>query len=163
MEQLISTIKQRLECIKEANKELNSLTIKTALKSILYQLRKCKHKTAKILPFESHFGRKANTPLRNISTNPNFSDLNYEKFLNRYLDEETKTPSELVPEGHWGNYRAMKKLTCQQLANDDEPRFLRSTKIHRALPIKEPTVQLNLARNTQTNGPKRISTAYMRC
>ena len=42
LERLISTIRRRLECIKEANKELNSFTIKAALKSILYQLRICK-------------------------------------------------------------------------------------------------------------------------
>ena len=35
VERLISTIKQRLACIKEANKELNSFTIKAALKSII--------------------------------------------------------------------------------------------------------------------------------
>ena len=68
VEGLIGTIKQRLACIKEANKELNSFTIKAALKSIIYQLRTCKHKTTKLSPFESHFGRKANTPLSNIST-----------------------------------------------------------------------------------------------
>ena len=68
VERLISTIKQRLGCIKEANKELNSFTLKAALKSIIYQLRICKHKTTKLSPFESHFGRKANTPLSNIST-----------------------------------------------------------------------------------------------
>ena len=36
VERLISTIKQRLACIKEANKELNSYTLKAALK---YQIR----------------------------------------------------------------------------------------------------------------------------
>ena len=94
VERLIGTIKQRLACIKEANKELNSFTIKAALKSIIYQLRICKHKTTKLSPFESHFGRKANTPLSNISTQPKSSDLSYEKTLNHYLDEETVTPNE---------------------------------------------------------------------
>ena len=75
-----STIKQCLACIKEANKELNSVTIKAALKSIIYQLRICKHKTAKLSPFESHFGRQASTPLSNISTKPHHSDLSYKKF-----------------------------------------------------------------------------------
>ena len=103
VERLISTIKQRLACIKESNKELNSITIKAALKSIIYQLRICKHKTTKRSPFESHFGRKANTPLSNISTKPNSSYLSYEKILNHYLDEETVTPNELLPEEHWGN------------------------------------------------------------
>ena len=80
VERLIGTIKQRLACIKDANKELNSFAIKAALKSILYQLRICKHKTTKHSPFESHFGRKANAPLSNISTKPKSSDLSYEKF-----------------------------------------------------------------------------------
>ena len=39
VERLISTFIQRLACIKEANKELNSFSNKAALKSILYQLR----------------------------------------------------------------------------------------------------------------------------
>ena len=98
VERLIGTIKQRLGCIKEANKELNSFSIKAALKSIIYQLCICKHKTTKFSPFESHFGRKANTPLSNISTQPKSSDLSYEKILNHYLDEETVTPNELLPE-----------------------------------------------------------------
>ena len=42
VERLISIIKQRLACIKEANKELNSFIIKAALKSKLYLLRICK-------------------------------------------------------------------------------------------------------------------------
>ena len=106
VERLISTIKQHLACIKEANKELNSFTIKAALKSILYQLRICKHRTTKLSPFESHFERKANTPLSNISTQPRHSDLSYDKTLNHYIDEETVTPNELLTEEHWGNYRS---------------------------------------------------------
>ena len=101
VERLISTIKQPLACIKEANKESTSFTIKAALKSFIYQLRICKHKTPKLSPFESHFGRKAITPLSNISTKPKSSDLSYEKILNHYLDEETVTPNELLPEEHW--------------------------------------------------------------
>ena len=50
------------------------------------------------MPFESHVGRKAKTPLINISTKTNSSDFSYEKNLNRYLDEETVTPNELPPE-----------------------------------------------------------------
>ena len=69
VERLIGTIKQRLACIKEANKKLYSFTIKAALKSTIYKLRICKHKTTKLSPFKSHFRRKAITPLSNISTN----------------------------------------------------------------------------------------------
>ena len=75
MERLISTIKPRLACIKEANEELNSFQIKAALKSNINQLRICEYKTTKLSPFESHSGRKANTSLSNISTKPNSSDL----------------------------------------------------------------------------------------
>ena len=158
VERLISTIKQRLACIKEANKELNSFTIKAALKSIIYQLRICKHKTTKLSPFESHFGRKANTPLSNISTKPNSSDLSYEKNLNHYLDEETVMPNELLPEEHWGNGRSDDEIernmckatrdatTRERLAADNESRFIRTTKGHRAIPLKEHAVQINIAR-----------------
>ena len=158
VERLISTIKQRLACIKEANKELNSFTIKAALKSIIYPLRICKHKTTKLSPFESNFGRKANTPLSNISTEPNSSGLSYDKILNHYLDEETVTPNELLPEEHWGNTcsddeikRNMCKATHnasshERLATDNESRFLRTTKVSRPIPLKEHAVQINIAR-----------------
>ena len=100
VERLIGTIKQRLACIKDANKEVNSFTIKAALKSNIYHLRICKHRTTKLSPFECHFGRKANTPLSNICTQPKSSDLSYENILNHFLDEETVTPNELLPEEH---------------------------------------------------------------
>ena len=141
---------------KRGNKELNSFTIKAALKSIIYQLRICKHKTTKLSPFESHFGRKANTPLSNISTKPNSSDLSDEKILNHYLDEETVTPNELLPEEHWGIDRsddeiernmckATRDATRERLAADNESQFLRTTKKHRAIPLKEHAVQINIA------------------
>ena len=60
--------------MKEANKEINLFTIKAALKSILYQLCICEHRTTKSSAFESSFGRKANTPLSNISTKPYSSE-----------------------------------------------------------------------------------------
>ena len=80
VERIISTIKQRLAIIKEANKERNWFTIIAALKSVTYQLRICKHKTTKLSPFEPHFGRKANTPLSSLSAKPHSSDLSYEKY-----------------------------------------------------------------------------------
>ena len=158
VERLISTIKQRLACIKEANKELNSFTMKTALKTVIYRLRICKQKTNKLSPLESHFGRKTNTPLSNISTKPNSSDLIYEKILNRYLDEETVKPNELLPEEHCGNSRSddeIEKNMCkatkdahssERLVGDNESRSLHTTKAHRPIPLKGNTVQLNIAR-----------------
>ena len=78
--------------------------------------------------------------------------------MNHYLDEETVTPNELLPEEHWGNdcsddekERKMCKATRdattrERLAADNESRFLRTTKAHRAIPLKEHAVQINIAR-----------------
>ena len=78
--------------------------------------------------------------------------------MNHYLDEETVTPNELLPEDHWGDSRsddeiernmckASKDATARErLATDNESRFLRTTKAHRPLPLKEHAVQLNIAR-----------------
>ena len=161
---------------KEANKELISFIIKAALKVILYRLHICKLKTTKISPFESHFGRQGNTPLSNISTKPHSSDLSYEKVLTPYLDEETVTPNELLPEDYWRNscsdeeveknicMATKEALSREQLAGDNESRFLRSTKTHHPIPLKEHAVQLNIARrSTRMNAPKRSLTSYMKC
>ena len=169
VESLICTIKQRLACTKEANKELISFTIKAALKLIIYQLCICKHKTTKLSPFESHFGRKANTPLSNINTKPHSSNLSYEKVLNHYLDEETVTPHELLPEEHWGNTRSddevQRKMckakhnasTRERLATDNESRLLRTTKVYRPIPLKEHAVQINFARKKHAHRSSKIN------
>ena len=139
VERLISTIKPRLACINEANKEIHSNNINAALKPILYQLRTLRHKTTKISPFESHLRRQANTPLSNISTKPHSFDLSYDKILNYYLDEKTVTPNELLPENSWGNFRRNEEVernmcaatndafSCERLAGDNESRFQLST------------------------------------
>ena len=57
-------------------------------------------------PFESNFGRRANTPRSNINTTHKYSNLSYDKTLNKFLDEETVTPNELLPEEQWGAYRS---------------------------------------------------------
>ena len=115
-------------------------------------------KRTKLSPFESHFGCKASTPLSNISTKPNSSDLSYEKILNHYSDEETVTPNELLPEEHWGNDSSDEEVernmckatrdatTRERLAAGNESRFIRTTKAHRAIPLKEHAVQINIAR-----------------
>ena len=65
-ERLTQTIKNRLACIKTAAR--NQFNVKASIKSIIYQLQICRQKTFNISPFEAHFGRKANTPLSNITT-----------------------------------------------------------------------------------------------
>ena len=159
---------------KRGKQKLNSFTIKAALKSIPYQLRRCKHRTTKFSPFKSHFGRKANTPLSNISTQPRHSDLSYDKILYHYLDEETVTPIELLQEKHWGNYRSndeIEKNMCksvrdasirERLANDSESRFLSTTKAHRPIPLKENTVQIKIVwkKNPHKRSKKNLDGLY---
>ena len=78
--------------------------------------------------------------------------------MNHYLDEETVTPNELLPEEHWGNSRSDDEIernmckatkdatTRERLATDNESGFLCTTQAHRPLPLKEHAVQLNIAR-----------------
>ena len=79
VERLIQTIKNRLKCIKMAAQ--NQFNLKGSVNSIIYQLRICRQKTINVSPFEAHFGRKAITPLRNISTEPDTSSLSYKRIL----------------------------------------------------------------------------------
>ena len=62
VERSIQTIKRRLGCMKLDSRD-NRFTIKEAIKSIVYQLRRCKQKTTNVTPFQAHFERKPNTPL----------------------------------------------------------------------------------------------------
>ena len=73
VERLIQTIKNRLACIKTAAQ--NQFNMKASINSIIYQLRIGRQKTIRISPFEAHFGRKAKTPLSNITTNPDSKSL----------------------------------------------------------------------------------------
>ena len=98
-----------------------------------------------------------------MSTKPHSSDLSFEKILNLYLDEKTVTPNKLVQEDNWGQYRSDEKveknigaatqeaISRERLAGDKESRFLRSTKAHRPITLKEHTVQLNIARKKHPN------------
>ena len=72
--------------------------MKASIYSFIYQLRICRQKTINISPFEAHFGRKANTPLSNISTKPDSNSLTYKRILNKYLDLETVRWDELYSE-----------------------------------------------------------------
>ena len=73
--------------MKLANRN-NKFTNKDAMKSIVYQLCICKQKTTNVAPFQAHFGRKANTPIINIRTVSNSSNLYYENILKHYLDAD---------------------------------------------------------------------------
>ena len=101
VERLIQTIKDRLACIKTAAR--NQFNMKASINSIIYQLRICRQKTINISPFEAHFGRKANTPLSNITTKPDPQSLSYKNILNKYLDLETVRWGELITDDNWIN------------------------------------------------------------
>ena len=101
VERLIQTIKNRLACIKTAAQ--NQFNMKASINSIIYQLRICRQKTMGISPFEAHFGRKANTPLSNITTNPDSKSLTYKNILNKYLDLETVRWDQLITDENWNN------------------------------------------------------------
>ena len=81
----------------------NSFHVKHAIKIINHQLRICKQKTTKTSPFEAHFGRKLNTPLSLISAKPKLTNLSYKKIINFYLDEDTVTPEDILPDDKWLN------------------------------------------------------------
>ena len=101
VERLIQTIKNRLARIKTAAQ--NQFNVKTSINSIIYQLRICRQNTINVSPFEAHFGRKAITPLSNISTKPDPSSLTYKNILSKYLDLETVRWEELISEENWDN------------------------------------------------------------
>ena len=101
VERLIQTIQNRLACIKTAAR--NQFNMKASINSIIYQLRICRQKTINVSPFETHFGRKANTPLSNISTKPDPSCFTFKKFFNKYLDLETFGWEKLITEENWDN------------------------------------------------------------
>ena len=158
VERLIQTSKNRLACIKEEKSSINAFHIKHALKIIIHQLRICKKRTTKILPFEAHFGRKPNTLLSVISTEPKLSNLTYENIVNHYLDEDTVMPEQTLPDDKWVNgYRSDIEVEVgksratheakerERASTDGESRFLR-TKAICPLPLKERAVELNLAR-----------------
>ena len=158
VERLIQMIKNRLVCIKEEKLSTNAFHVKQALKIIIHQLRICKQKTTQTSPFEAHFVRKPNTPLSVISTTPKLSNLTYESIVNYYLDVATVMPEEILPEDKWvngyrsdievelGMSRATQEAKTRERANTDgESRFLR-TKAQRPIPLKERSVELNLAR-----------------
>ena len=82
VERMIQPIKRRLSCMKAENKD--SFATSKAIKQIISDLRITRQKATKITPFEHHFGRPANTPLRKISTSPSSLNLTYEKIIKHY-------------------------------------------------------------------------------
>ena len=75
--------------------------MKAAINCIIYQLRICRQKTINFSPFEVHFGRKANSPPSNISTDPDPNTLKNNIILNKHLDMEAVHWDELISDEQW--------------------------------------------------------------
>ena len=168
VERLIQTIKNRLACIKTAAR--NQFNIKASINSIIYQLRICRQKTINISPFEAHFGRKANTPLSNITTKPDPKSLTYKNILNKYLDLETVRWDQLIKDENWTNEERSdtevednKFQLCKNAENrqqedpNKESRFILHPDVCQPLPRTETSLELKLAKKQpRTKGPRRV-------
>ena len=154
---MIQTIKRRLSCLKAENKDTFSTA--KAIKQIVSDLRFTNQKTTKITPFEAHFGRSANTPLRNISTLPSSLNLTYEKIVNHYLDAETVSAEDLLDETGWISANRsdieIEQKMCQasldagqryRESDNKESRFITHPQITDPIPRTEQSLKVKLAR-----------------
>ena len=141
--------------MKAENKDTFSTS--KAIKQIVSDLRLTKQKTTKITPFEAHFGRPANTPLRNNSTLPSSLILTYEKILNHYLDAETVSAEDLLDEAGWISSNkgdiAIEQKMCQassgqrhRESDNKESRFITHPQITDRIPRTEQSLKGKLAR-----------------
>ena len=157
VERMIQTIKRRLSCMKAENKDTFS-TSKT-IKQIVSALRLTKQKTTKITAFEAHFGRPANTPLRNISTTLSSLNLTYEKNINHYLDADTVPADEFLDEAGWINPNRceteIEQKMCQASldagsryrdSDNKASRFITHPKLTDPIPRTEKSLSVKLAR-----------------
>ena len=156
-ERMLQTIKRRLSCMKAENKDTFSTS--KAIKQIVSALRLTRQKTTKITPFEAHFGRPANTLLRNISTNPSGLNLAYEKIINHYLGADTVPADKFLDEAGWINPNRSdteigKKMcqasldagSCYLDSDDKESRFITHPKLTDPIPLTEKSLSVKLAR-----------------
>ena len=157
MERMIQTIKRRLSCMKAENKD--TFATSKAIKQIISDLRITRQETTKRTPSEAHFGRPANTPLRNFSTSPSSLNLTYEKIINHYLDADTVPVDDYLDDAGWTNpersdldiEKSMNK--AQQDAglryrdsDNKESRFIIHPKLTNPIPRTEKSLNVKLAR-----------------
>ena len=146
----------------------NKFTIKKTIKSIVYQLRICKQKTTNVTPFQAHFGRKPNTPLNDISTIPNSSNLSHENILNHYLDADTVPVEDYVDKNGWmtGDRSEILIEEAMQKAqvnagrryngnrNKSVSRFIMHPKPNNPIPRSEKSLEIKLARKVSKRSKK---------
>ena len=151
----------------------NTFTLKEAIKSIVYQLRICKQKTTKITPFQAHFGRKPNTPLNNISTTVNSSNLSYKNVLHHYLDADTVPVENFLDNvglltGDCSDILIEEAMTKAQIdagrryradKNKSISRFLILPKLNIPIPQTEQSLELKLTRKVSKRSMKDLREA----
>ena len=143
--------------MKAENKDTFSTS--KAIKKIVSDLRLTRQKTTKITPFEAHFGRPANTALRNISTLPSSLNLTYEKIISHYLDAETVPADDYLDEAGWLSIdrsdTEIEKNMCQASldagqryrdSDNKEPRFIAHPQLTDPIPRTELSLKVKLAR-----------------
>ena len=143
--------------MKAENKDTFSTS--KAIKQIISSLRLTRQKTTHITTFEAHFGRPANTPLRNISTTPSSLNLTYEKIINHYLDADIVSADEFLDAAGWVNPNRsdieIEKKMCQASkdvgsryrdSEDKESRFITHPKLTDPIPRTEKSLSVKLAR-----------------
>ena len=158
VERIIQTIKRQLSCMKTPlNKKFN---LEHSLCAIIQRLRISKQKTIGITPFEAQFGRKYNTPISNIATKPNNNNLNYNKIIKRYFDEDKIPGRSYLTEGQWADTALcsdteIEKVICaanarakkeEDKTKDGEQRLILSEGVGRPIPCSERSIQVKLAR-----------------
>ena len=133
--------------------------MKASINSIIYQLRICRQKTINISPIEAHFGRKANTPLGNITTKLDPKSLTYKNILNKYLDLDTVRLEELISEENWDNEgrsdtelelnrdRLSKDATKRKIEDPNkESRVIPHPDVRQSVPRTEASLEVKLAK-----------------
>ena len=141
----------------QLNKKFN---LKQSLHAIIQRLRTSQQKTRDITPFEAHFVRKCNTPISNITTKPNNKNLNYNKIIKHYFDEDTMPGRSYLTEEQWADTALcpdteIEKVICSASARaqkeedklkDGEQRLTWSERVSRPIPCSERSIQVKLAR-----------------
>ena len=144
VERLIQTIKRQLSCMKTENKD--SFSTSKAIKQIISDLRVTRQKTTQITPFEAHFGRLVNTPLRNISTCPSSLNLTYERTIIHLDDAGWVNPERSDLEIETAMNKAQQDAGFRYRYSDNkESRFIIHPKLTNPIPSTEKSLNVKLA------------------
>ena len=157
VERLVQIVKRRLGCIK-LDPNQKPFNIKNALQNLSFELRTCRKKHSKLSPFEAHYGRKANTPLTNITSKPNIKNLNWSNTLKYYLDDNIIGEEELISQDKRydenldsdNEVRATKQRKLQEAKDDkgEVPRIIKLPSANFDQPLARNSPRLQLARKT---------------